>query len=163
MSKVLNLIGHKYGKLTVIKKIANIGRRTAWLCQCDCGNTVKATGNNLRCGHVQSCGCQSKDYSNVIKHGLTGIGPYNTWNAMKQRCYNPNHQRFQDWGGRGITICDEWKNDFLAFYKWSMANGYKKGLSIDRINNNGNYEPSNCRWVDVKIQNSNKRTSKGVA
>ena len=79
---------------------------------------------------------------------------------MKQRCSNPNHKSYHNYGGRGIIVCDEWKNNYQAFYDWSMNNGYKEGLSIDRINNNGNYEPSNCRWTDKITQNNNTRQNK---
>lgn len=91
------------------------------------------------------------------KHGLKGTRLYRIWNGIKNRCFNPNYHRYSDYGGRGIKVCDEWKNDFQSFYDWSMSNGYSDNLTIDRINNDGNYEPSNCRWVGLKVQANNSR------
>lgn len=94
-----------------------------------------------------------------IKHHKKGTRIYNIWIRMKVRCYNKNYDRYKDHGGRGIRICDEWKDDFTAFYNWAMNNSYRDDLSIDRIDNDGNYEPSNCRWVDRKTQCNNRRTN----
>lgn len=94
-----------------------------------------------------------------VKHGKKNTRLYRIWLQMKNRCFNIRTNRYKDYGGRGITICDEWKNDFTKFYDWSILNGYQKNLTIDRINNDGNYEPSNCRWVTVKIQNRNSRSN----
>lgn len=93
------------------------------------------------------------------KHGLRHTRIYGIWLQMKNRCYNTKTERFKDYGGRGIIICEEWRNNFKSFYDWSMSNGYKDGLTIDRINNNGNYEPKNCRWVEIKTQNRNARSN----
>ena len=94
-----------------------------------------------------------------VKHHLTNHPLYSVWINMKGRCYNPNDKSFKDYGGRGIRVCDEWINNFIAFYEWSMTNGYKKNLSIDRIDVNGNYEPSNCRWATIDVQSNNKRNT----
>lgn len=93
------------------------------------------------------------------KHGKSNTRLYNIWTHMKARCYNKNDQHYENYGSRGIVVCDEWKHNFMNFYNWAMNNGYRENLSIDRIDVDGNYEPDNCRWVDVKIQNCNKRTS----
>ena len=95
-------------------------------------------------------------------HGLRRTRLYGIWNGILQRCFNPNRQKYKNYGGRGITVCDEWRNSFKAFYDWAMANGYRDDLTIDRIDVNGNYEPSNCRWVDAKLQAYNKTTSKYI-
>ena len=97
-----------------------------------------------------------------LKHGLRKTRLYRIWANIKTRCYNQNDPHFKRWGARGITVCDEWKNDFKSFYDWSMSNGYSDELTIDRIDNNGNYEPSNCRWVSVYEQNKNKRNVKFI-
>lgn len=96
------------------------------------------------------------------KHGLKHTRLYSIWNGIKIRCLNPNFIRYKDYGGRGITICDEWKNDFQAFYDWAMSNGYADNLTIDRIDNNGNYEPSNCRWVAMDVQANNSRHCRNI-
>lgn len=97
-----------------------------------------------------------------IKHNMAHTRIYRIWLHMKNRCYNINDNRYNDWGGRGIKVCDEWLNDFQAFYEWALNNGYKENLTIDRINVNGNYESNNCRWVDYKIQNRNSRRNRYI-
>ncbi len=103
-----------------------------------------------------SCGC----YSKRVKHGAFETRLYNIWRAMKSRCYQSNNDHYQHYGGRGITICDEWRNDFIPFQDWALKNGYKEHLTIDREDNDGNYEPDNCRWITKKLQNINKRKNK---
>lgn len=97
-----------------------------------------------------------------MKHGLRHDPLYSVWANMKNRCYNKNDPHYERWGGRGITVCKEWRNNFKLFYDWAVANGYRKGLTLDRIDNNGNYEPSNCRWSTIKEQNRNKRNVKFI-
>ena len=167
-------IGEKFGRLTVleVKYIPDkTGRKRAIaFCQCECGNRLNVRLDAIKCGKTISCGCYHHDVCKQgckpLKHGMTNSRLYNVWQGMKQRCYYPKHDHYKDYGGRGITICDEWKNDFLAFYNWAMKNGYDKNApinqcTIDRIDVDGIYEPSNCRWVSQAVQIANKR-KKGV-
>lgn len=154
-------IGRKFNKLTIIQfDHKDKNRKSYYLCKCDCGKTKVISLNNLITGSIKSCGCikvamlksKSKKYSKNTHPKL-----YNTWSAMKQRCYNKKASNYYKYGDRGITVCIEWKNSFENFAKWALNNNYKEGLSIDRINVNGNYEPSNCRWATIKQQSINKR------
>lgn len=153
-----NLIGNKYGLLTVIERGENIiypSRKTPvkqWRCRCECGNEIDVRTAYLKSGHTQSCGCLWG--KTMIKHGMCHTRLYSIWQNMKARC--ENHKNY---AGRGITVCDEWKNDFVAFRDWAIANGYSDELELDRKNNDGNYEPSNCRWVTRTENNRNKRTN----
>lgn len=163
MSKINDLTGKKFGRLKVIEYYgSNKNGRALWLCQCDCGNTKVIVGNSLINKVTTSCGCYNKEHSKNIhtKHSMSYSKLYKVWQGMKTRCYNPNFMYYKNYGGRNITICDNWLNDFSAFYEWAINNGYKEGLTIDRINNNGNYEPNNCRWVTRAEQNRNKRYNK---
>ena len=121
-----------------------------------CGEEFKTQTSSIKNGSTKSCGCYHK------KHGLRNTILYRIWRDIKSRTLNSKYKRYSDYGGRGITICEEWKNDFVPFYNWAMLNGYEenKGLSIDRIDNDGNYEPSNCRWTTKTIQSRNRRIRK---
>ncbi|WP_097026146.1 hypothetical protein [Clostridium peptidivorans] len=163
MPAPVNIIGKKYGYWTVIKRSKNINGRSTWVCECKCGNRKIVKLHDLRNGRSKSCGCLRKETTskNFKTHNLTNHRLFSIWSCMKTRCYNPNATNYERYGARGIRICDEWLNDFMNFYNWSMGNGYKDDLTIDRINNDGNYESSNCRWATIEQQANNKRSYKG--
>ena len=161
MGKYIDLTGKKFGRLTVIERAENKGKSVMWVCKCECKNITIVRPENLRSGRTQSCGClHSEQLSNRnIKHGKSNTRLYTIWESMKSRCLYKSHARFKDYGGRGITVCNEWIHDFQTFYDWSMANGYAENLTIDRINNDKGYSPDNCRWVTIKEQENNKRSN----
>lgn len=159
MGSKVDLRGQRFGRLTVIREDAS--RRNGsvmWLCRCDCGNEVLVRSNHLKRGGVMSCGCYNHDIIRTHDESKTNL--YHTLQCMKDRCSNPKNVQYADYGGRGIKVCDEWLHDYEAFRDWALANGYRKGLSIDRINNDGDYEPSNCRWTDMKTQCRNRRSNR---
>ena len=150
--------GIKYGKLTCTDKFERRGKRIYWFCKCECGNEKWVSAQNLLV--AKSCGCSNKTSHTI--HGMTGTRIHETWNHMIQRCRNEKHPYFKDYGGRGITVCDEWlgTEGFIRFNEWAMTNGYQDNLTLDRIENDKGYSPNNCRWVDQLTQNNNKRSNK---
>jgi hypothetical protein len=165
MSAREDLTGQKFGRLTVTNCEQRINGKTKHLCKCDCGNEVYVEKRSLKGGNTSSCGCLHRELlaeSNKrlkTKHGMTDTRLYRTWDGIKKRCYNTNDKDFCRYGARGISMCDEWRNDFRAFYDWAINNGYAADLTIDRKDNNGHYEPLNCKWSTTKEQNNNRRTN----
>lgn len=150
-----NLIGSKYGKLKVVKfNGKNKHNKNTWVCLCDCGKQIVCIGGDLTRGHTTSCGCSRR------KHNLRDTRLYSIWGSMKNRCSSKNNSHYNYYGGAGITVCEEWSNDFIKFYNWAVNNGYSDELTLDRINPNGNYEPSNCRWANKTIQALNTKLDK---
>lgn len=172
MGKLIDLTGQQFGRLTVIERADDRFSRKGikkimWLCKCKCGNEPVIWTKHLRSGHIKSCGCllrevaEEKGHRTAI-HKLSRTRIYRVWSNMKSRCYNPQRSKYAIYGGRGITVCDEWLHDFKAFYDWAMANGYQDDLSIDRIDPNLNYCPGNCRWITLREQSRNKRNNYSI-
>lgn len=162
--------GEKFNLLTLIRPIGfDNQNRPIWLCKCDCGNTKNIRYWDVVHGKIKSCGCLrnnkardrliSYNKSHNVKHNDCHARLYNIWHGMIQRCYNPNYHHYKDYGGRGIKICDEWKYDYLTFKKWAIENGYSDCLTIDRLDVNGDYEPSNCKWSTNTEQARNRRNN----
>lgn len=160
--KAADLTGEKFGKLTVVKRVTNETKNGVfWLCKCDCGNESVVKASNLRSGSTKSCGCIRKKTIPSFRHGMSRTRMYGIWGGMKDRCSNPKYHGYMNYGGRGISVCEDWK-EFTNFYEWSMSNGYQDNLSLDRIDVNGNYEPSNCRWTTMMVQSNNKRNNRFI-
>lgn len=153
------MTGQKFGKLSVLRRQHSKNGHVAWLCLCDCGNYTTVRGDKLVTEHTKSCGCLNKETTHET-HGKSKTRLYKIWQGMKKRCYNENCKCYEDYGGRGIKVCDEWKNNFQVFYDWSMSSGYSVNLEIDRIDNDKDYSPDNCRWATRKQQNRNTRQNR---
>lgn len=166
MSRMIDITGKRFGRLVAIEpskdKATNESKK--WLCECDCGTKKYIRSSDLRFGKVTSCGCwkDEKTRNRFKVHGKSNTLQYEIWKSMKQRCYNSNNKDYPNYGGRGIKVCDEWKDDFLTFYHWAKYNGYKRHYTIERINPSGNYEPSNCTWIPNEQQALNRKTTRVI-
>lgn len=161
--KKVDLAGERFGRLTVLYETGERKhRKIIWHCKCDCGNEVDVISACLLSRHTTSCGCFHRErlMERNTKHGMSCRGKtyslYGVWQGMLNRCRNFNTSHYHCYGGRGIIVCNEWQ-EFIPFYDWAMANGYQEGLEIDRVDVNGNYEPSNCRWVTHQKNSRNRR------
>lgn len=168
MSALKDLTGHRFGRLVVIGRDGSTPQGAAtWRCRCDCGTEHIAAGYQLRLGRIKSCGCLSIEttVNRATTHGKSNSRLWRVWSSMKNRCCCASHRNYTSYGGRGITVCDEWQHNFQAFYDWAMANGYDENApymqcTIDRIDNDKGYSPDNCRWVDMKVQRHNRSDMK---
>lgn len=166
MSRVKDMTGITINNLKVIKRVENYkDGKVQWLVECRCGNEFEAIGKYLRNGSIKSCGClKSKRMTEHGKakatHGDSKSRLFSIWSGMKKRCYYKKNIGYKNYGGRGIQVCDEWKNNYSTFKLWAMNNGYDESLTLDRVDNDGNYEPNNCKWSTVTEQNRNKRNNK---
>lgn len=170
MNRAKDIIGQRFGRYTVLERAGSDANRSAmWLCRCDCGNNRVIRGKDLKNGIIVSCGCYHRELVKDIftTHNGSRSRLYSVWDGMIQRCTNPKHTKYHSYGGRGITVCDEWRNDFQAFNEWAMANGYDENAprgqcTIDRIDNDKGYSPDNCRWITHQEQQLNKRPRRGA-
>lgn len=156
-----SIIGKQFGRLNVLNehRIRENSRTTQWLCLCSCGKKTWVDRPKLLSGHTESCGCEIRTLNGLSSHPL-----YKVWWSMKTRCYKPSYDKsYKNYGGRGIEICDEWL-DFMAFYEWSTNNGYEESLTIDRIDEDGDYSPDNCQWITLSenVARSNKVTPRNL-
>ena len=163
-----DLAGQVYGRLTVVHHAGsdNHGRRL-WYCTCSCGGNTYSVSTSLRAGNSTSCGCLQKELARAsvtnnatpqtVKHGLSGHPLYKSWARMIDRCENPKNPKFQYWGGRGVSVCPEWRTNFPAFYEWALAHGWSPGLQLDRDNSDKNYSPDNCQWLTSSAHSKKTR------
>lgn len=167
MGRKINLVGEKFGRLTVLEELPNRvsprgWSKTQWKCRCECGNIASVTTQDLRKGDIKSCGCLKNDETilRMTTHGDTNTRLYKIWVAMRRRCNNINNSDYSNYGGRGIRVCVEWNEEYLSFKEWALSHGYSDDLTIDRIDVNGNYDPNNCRWISMKDQCNNRRSNR---
>lgn len=164
LGRAMDLKGHKYNRLLVLEYKDRWGgeNRTRWKCKCDCGNIAYVLGKELRSGGTKSCGCLHADVmpehnrKHKTTHGMSDTRIYNIWNKMVERCTLIGGTKYDEYGGKGIKVHEEWRDNFVSFYEWSMDNGYEDKLTIDRIDNDGDYTPNNCRWVGWNTQARNR-------
>ncbi len=160
---VPEIAGHRFSRLVALEIAGRGGRQVLWRCQCDCGKLTTVATGNLRSGHTRSCGCLVIEFASAAgplreTHGLSKTPEYNVWHGMVQRCHNPKNKGFNEYGGRGITVCDEWRTDFRAFFAHIGQRPSMKH-SVDRIRNNEGYKPGNVRWATQEEQGNNKRVN----
>ena len=167
-----DLIGQKFGRLVVVQPTEKRSpcRHIIWLCQCECGNLKEVAGNTLKAKLVKSCGClhaekcvKNQRIGEITRtHGFSSTKLYNVWKGMKSRCYYLRHKSYKYYGGRGIKVCAEWRLSFSIFRTFALDNGYREGLAIDRINNGGNYEPSNVQFLTPEEHGKKSYATRGV-
>lgn len=150
-----DMTGQKFGKITVVEYSHYEKERSYWKCVCECGNEKTISGQDLRRGHAKSCGCYNYEHNKT--HGLSGTRLYNAWTHMIHRCYDISDINYKNYGGRGIFVCEEWRSSYETFYIWAVSNGYEEHLTLERMDVNANYSPSNCKWITMDEQRLNKR------